>query len=170
MKDIKYALDQADKEGFYFFDLNYSHDFCFEILNQNFEYIACGVGRDAPFQTILSPALKNKLIETILQYFCDANFFQQFNFTSHYFAKNGHMYLHNDSKELGDYQFLSWICESSEFEGREFLYGDIEHVNSARPYTGLSVILNNKDKKYRHGVSKLLTDEKIVTICGSIYY
>jgi len=85
---------------------------------------------------------------------------------AHLMKKGDYMSMHHDTGEGGLFQVLVWVCEHHAFKGREFVYGEEDHLMERKPENGLVCVMNTTNPKFIHGVNPLLTDTKIATITG----
>ena len=85
---------------------------------------------------------------------------------AHMMRKGDYMHVHTDAGEGGPFQILVWVCPHNVFKGREFVYGERDHLMERKPENGLVCIMNTADPKFIHGVKPLLSEDDIVTITG----
>ena len=91
---------------------------------------------------------------------------EDMNWDAHMMKKGDYIKMHSDAGEGGIFQILVWISEHNAFKGREFIYGEEDHLMERKPECGLVCIMNTADPKFIHGVKPLLSDDKVVTITG----
>jgi len=83
---------------------------------------------------------------------------------AHYLEVGEFLPLHDDVNQNCYAQILLWVCDKSDFKGREFMYGTRKNLNVHKPSTGDFMLLNNTNKDLVHAVNMLETPTRIVTL------
>lgn len=92
----------------------------------------------------------------------------EFHFDINKMIKDEWVEMHNELSQFCPFEVILWLTKSDDFIGRDFIIQRPHERETIRPSNGLVCFLDTTDPEIFHGVSKLMSDDQIISITGGL--